>query len=187
MLPLVTIGGCCSCGFRPQISLPNGTAVADYQPGRRPELPARRAVLLKTRNGLAAAWRRRSKEYAALAGGHRGMEQWRGRPARGDEPGAHVPLSSGERAAVRGGLRALRAAQPPPHPLIRSPSFIRNAAWHGSTLSRCYAPAPGRKHRICVVPFASRYGHTTAGPKRFGSLTTAASGTTTHSPCSRTR
>jgi hypothetical protein len=29
------------------------------------------------KNGLAAAWRRRSKEYATLAGGHRGMEQWK--------------------------------------------------------------------------------------------------------------
>ena len=49
------------------------------------------------------------------------------------------------------------------------------------------APAPGKKQRICVVPLASWYGHTTAGPKRLGSVTTAASGTTNHCPWIRTR
>jgi ATP-dependent HslUV protease subunit HslV len=33
VLPVVTTGGCCSCGFRPQISLPNGT-----RPQRRHDL-----------------------------------------------------------------------------------------------------------------------------------------------------
>src|SRR5580692_4334709 len=36
---LVTTGGCCSCGFRPQISLPNGTAVADYHREDGPSCP----------------------------------------------------------------------------------------------------------------------------------------------------
>ena len=45
-----------------------------------------------------------------------------------------------------------------------------------------YPPAPGKKQRTCVVPSVSKYGHTTAGPKRFGSVTTVSSGTGTHSP-----
>jgi hypothetical protein len=52
---------------------------------------------------------------------------------------------------------------------------------------RAYAPAPGRKQRICVCPSVPMYGQTTAGPNLFGSVTTASSGTTIHSPLSRTR
>ena len=45
---------------------------------------------------------------------------------------------------------------------------------------------PGRKHRTEGLP--SRYiGQTIARPTRFGSLITASSGTSIHSPCSRTR
>ena len=50
-----------------------------------------------------------------------------------------------------------------------------------------YTPVPGRKHRICVCPSVPMYGQTTAGPNLLGSLTTELSGTTIHSPLSRTR
>jgi carbon-monoxide dehydrogenase large subunit len=50
-----------------------------------------------------------------------------------------------------------------------------------------YAPAPGRKQRICVCPSVLMYGQTTAGPNLFGSVTTALSGTTSHPLCRRTR
>ena len=32
-------------------------------------------------------------------------------------------------------------------------------------------PAPGKKQQICITPLPSRKGQTTAGPKRFGSVT----------------
>ena len=51
----------------------------------------------------------------------------------------------------------------------------------------CHAPAPGKKHLICVAPSTSMYGHTTVGPYLFGPVTTASRGTLIHSPCRRTR
>jgi hypothetical protein len=39
--------------------------------------------------------------------------------------------------------------------------------------ARYHPPAPGRKQRIRVVSVESKYGHTTAGPKRFGSRRTS--------------
>ena len=53
--------------------------------------------------------------------------------------------------------------------------------------SRGSAPAPAGSNGFVSRPSASWYGQTTAGPKRLGSVTTAASGTTTHCPWMRTR
>ena len=58
----------------------------------------------------------------------------------------------------------------------------RRGAHVGAAFAHNYPPAPGKKQRTCVVPSVSKYGHTTAGPKRFGSVTTVSSGTGTHSP-----
>ena len=47
------------------------------------------------------------------------------------------------------------------------------SAWQRTTtrVTGHHAPAPGKKHLICVAPLAARYRHTTPAPTRFGSVT----------------
>ena len=74
----------------------------------------------------------------------------------------------------------VRLKGPPRSPRPLRSRATRSARWRG--FAHNYPPAPGKKQRTCVVPSVSKYGHTTAGPKRFGSVTTVSSGTGTHSP-----
>jgi len=91
------------------------------------------------------------------------------------------------------GLPLFYRREPLRHPAARSRAALEQvglgARMHHmpTQASGAHTPAPGKKHRICVCPSRSRYGHTTAAPNLFGSFTTALGGTLIHSPCNNTR
>ena len=66
---VVTTGGCCSCDFRPQISLPNGTAVADYHREDGPSCPLG-ALFYSRQLQLGGGARRNTLRLLA------GIEEW---------------------------------------------------------------------------------------------------------------
>ena len=74
---------------------------------------------------------------------------------------------------------------------IASPRLGEHPMFMGTQAGKCISSSrqlrlPGRKHRI-EIPSELLTGHTMVRPARLGSVMTASSGTTIHSPSRRTR